>query len=183
VSHRAAFGWPQGGVDPEVDAAGLVLVASAPLVGQLSVSIDNCFSADYDNYRMLFRGASSSAIPADMSIRLRRGGADDTTSNWSYLWIYALTASGPTRVANTAVDQGYICAAGSINGCFDLMIMNPNVIAPTTMIGHGYAQGSTNQNINFHGLNNSVVAAFDGFTLILPTATTGTISVYGYGKA
>ena len=73
--------------------AGLNLVAVSTFSAASSVSVNNCFSATYDNYKIIIVGTSSAGNSA--SFRLRASGSDITSANYASMgWYWGSSASG-----------------------------------------------------------------------------------------
>ena len=61
-----------------VTGAGLDLIVTQSFSAVSSVSLDNCFSGDYDNYRVLVH-VKSAAASGFIMMRLRSSGTDAST--------------------------------------------------------------------------------------------------------
>lgn len=160
---------------------GLVHIKTESFSGTASHSIDNVFSATYDNYKLLFNNITGIDWVA---IRMRASGTDDSGANYRQ---QSNTSSSTTNTANRIVNQTSwtnvieLSGAGYSSG---LEIANP-FLTTTTMAGHitgGAMAGNPVLYSVDYGLNTST--SYDGFSLIPASGTiTGSISVYGYKKS
>ena len=158
---------------------GLVFVSSTNIgTGVASVTVSNCFSSAYDNYRITVTGGLASGS-SDTSLQLT-----GITGN-----VYQITGFYMTPGQTTI--NGYSPAAtsffllGSINSIryahiFDLI--SPFLTQQKFMVGMNGL--STSGVYNFSGHCTSTSSA-SGFTITAnggQTLTGGTITVYGYRK-
>lgn len=159
--------------------AGLVYVTSTTVGSAVSsVTISNCFSSTYDNYRILVNGGTASA---NNNLIMTLNGA--ATGYYGAL-IYGLsTGTAPLlAAANNAASwpfMGYHTTGSGIITAIELL--GPN-LAKQTVISSVYY--NTGGNGTFTGtLDNTT--QHTGFTLTPTTGTLtgGTITVYGYRKA
>jgi len=169
--------------DEIIASGGLSLVTATSFTTQSSVSFNNCFSATYDNYRIIGETVGSLANPlnAPIRFRLRAAGADNTTSNFYEHIIYSNNTGGPSRVYGAAETRGSVGWTGTFRGAFALDITGPNVAQPTCFLDLGVGFGSP-ENIGGMQLGVQVQAnAFDGISFFPDSGTfTGNIRVYGY---
>lgn len=160
--------------------AGWSKITSSSFTTQSAVSINNCFSSTYLNYKILINFTSSASN--SLYARLRAGGADNTTSNYNWGWTYSAVSNGGATavVGQNNVSNFYLqdTVTGSVGHFHTLDLANPFASAYT--IG-------TNQAIwggYYHngGGNFNATTSFDGITIYPISGTiTGTITVYGYG--
>jgi hypothetical protein len=148
--------------------------------GASSVSINDVFSATYDNYRIVFTGIASTG--AGVHIRLRAAGTDNSTASSYVRQIVDASASSITTSRST--DNKWDTAgitSGLVAGYFYEMI-DPFKASAT---GYILASIRNDGNAFFNpsaGTHNQTVS-YDGFSLIASTGTfTGSVSVYGYNK-
>jgi hypothetical protein len=154
---------------------GLVLVSTTPVSGT-SFSVNNCFSATYKNYRIIY---NFTVADQNMTFRLRVGGADNSTSNYSRqrLYVAATTVQG----ARTSSATSWTDYLGSDGASFWLMdIFSPFEAAKTgAWLENGYNQAS-DATFNVGSLQQNQATSFDGFTISGGNTMTGTCYVYGY---
>jgi hypothetical protein len=161
-----------------VSTTGLVLLNTTTFSAQASVSIDNVFSATYDNYRIVCDFTSST--DQEVFFRLRASGADLTTSvyrvgeiNLGVGIASALASANNTlRTSVTVTNNGSAFAAGFV----------ADVIAPNKAQAKFFNSQGTGRVGYFVISQIQQATAYTGFTILLTASTTftGTIKVYGY---
>lgn len=163
----------------------LVLLNTTSFTTQSTVSIDNVFSSTYENYRIVLKATTSTE--ANIAIRLRSAGSDDTGANYFYQYAgYAdSTAFGGIQSSQIEWIQG---AGGRRWHTMQADLLSPNIADVTFMLSVNGDRG-TNAGIN---LNNRVVTTnhwnttstqYTGLSFVASSGTTtGTVSVYGYNK-
>jgi hypothetical protein len=159
--------------------SGLSLITTASLAAATTVSINNCFTTDYDNYLIVFDVAASAS--SYIGVRLRASASDNTTSNYYSAFSGGTYANvGYSYFANG--DTAFFPAATGTGSYHTAMAMNVNgpqaakktYVHGTFANGHGYAP---------FGGRFDATTQFDGFTLYTVTGgvtLTGTVRVYGY---
>lgn len=175
-----------GGLSPATPTSIANSGGSASLTGNTvtfsgcsSISLNGCFTGDFDNYRVLIRTTASGNI-GQTFLRLRASGTD-STSGYEYNEIYADFGGTPTNESSSSASQ--------INSTyhsdqFDVSIKyldfsGPALAAQTIISGTGMNTTSSLMISARH----STTSAYDGFTLYTGSGTiTGTVFVYGYKK-
>lgn len=162
-----------------VTGAGLDLITTQSFSAVSSVSINNCFSGDYDNYRVMVTATHSAGD--EMNYRMRLSGTDATGSNYDFqrLFANATTVSGDRTTNATSARIGYV---DPTKGGYAIEVYGPHIAAQTIVRSHGaitlnaaYLQDVASRH--------TVATAYNGFTLLTASGTiTGTVSVYGYKK-
>ena len=146
-----------------------------------AISLNNVFSSNYDNYKVLFSGTASTAV--GLELRLRVGGVDNSTAS-SYLRQFL-------RVENTVISGGRVTSniarigqtENNLRSSFELKIYNPFAATATPMNSLVTISESSAMIFDIHSVVHNVTSSFDGFTLNATAGTmTGTVSVYGYRK-
>jgi hypothetical protein len=155
-------------------AGGLVYITSAALTTGSSVSIANCFSSTYDNYRVVAsftRSAGSGS--AYCFFRLGGSGTDHVMSGQYMTW------NSGTRNGDNGGD-GYATFTGLGQNSVISDIMSPNLATYTFLNNYGNSQDY--QTISSNRVANTT--QYTGFTFLVGTGafTAGTITVYGYRK-
>lgn len=146
---------------------GLVLVAAQSGTGVSSISVNNCFTSKYINYRLVFYSTVAT------SVRLRAGGVDNSSLNYS-LQYHLGSASASTAGRSTSQAQWDLGGGGT----FAIEISSPAAAANTQMMATAATGGGSPAIATFAGYH-AVASAFDGVSL-LGTSMTGAIYVYGY---
>ena len=160
---------------------GLVFISRTTIGSAVSsVTASNAFSTDYDNYRILITGGSTSASNSTLGLTL---GA--TTTGYRWVTVYGDVTLGAPALARSGNSASLIIWGGDTNGMsVGIDLYGPFLTGRTSMNG-GSVQLGTN------GLMGHVTGFLDNATSytdfnIAPssgTMTGGTIDVYGYVKA
>lgn len=161
----------------DMNAVGLWLVKTQTVgTAVSSVTVTNAFSANYDNYRILYSGGVGSTL---ISLNFKLGAS---ATGYYGITNYATYAAATTPLSagdNNAVvlnSVGY--ASTSFTQCsFD--VLAPNLARWTTIANCSWAAGTVAGNTN--GVH-QVATAYTDFTIGVNTGTLtgGTIRVYGY---
>jgi hypothetical protein len=172
--------WQSVGVAP-----GLVLVATATASAVASISINNCFTSTYANYKIIANITASVGANATFSCRFRVGGVD-TSANYKQGVItqYSTTVAGALNPAGTdELEVGLLDATGK-NFFNTMEIQNPEAAQQTT--GKIFSNGQTSTTLfnYFYGFTQSDSTQFDGITFLTSgTSFTGVIRVYGFANS
>jgi hypothetical protein len=160
--------------------AGWSKITSSSFTAQSAVSVNNCFSSTYLNYRVVINFTSSASN--SLYGRLRVSGSDNTTSNYNYGWTYSQVGNGGATavVGQNNVSNFYLqdTVTGSVGHFQTLDLANPfasaYTIGTSQAIWGGYYMNG--------GGNFNATTSFDGITIYPISGTiTGTITIYGYG--
>jgi len=160
-----------------MDSIGLWLVKTQTVgAGVGSVTVSDAFSADYDNYRIIYSGGSLSSSAA---CGLRVGGA---TTNYKYVLIWSSALGGAVNQASATTANFFPFAGG---GDTDGVFLSCDILAPFLSGSFtGFATGSYLQTNDFGTCQGKhVVQQSNTSVTVLPstgTMTGGTIRVYGY---
>jgi hypothetical protein len=152
--------------------------------GASSVSLNDVFSATYDNYLIIINGKSD-ASAGDVNFRLRASNSDNSSSVYGSAVRYASSGSGTGFIqvgnTNTSTTIGYLTA--NLYSTQNVKINRPFETIPTNwssenMRTENSANGTTEYRYggHSHGANYSAT----GFTIIFGNNATGTISIYGH---
>lgn len=159
---------------------GLVHINTTTFSAVSSVSINDVFTSDYQNYKVLIKGISSNN-GVDTFIRYRTSGTDNSSATYQLQYIeYFNSTLGAFRANNQT---------NALIGLFDddndanfisTEISSPNLAARTTALSTAIsANGGGFVRTPYTYFNNTTI--FDGFTFYGSSGTlTGTIRVYGY---
>lgn len=164
-----------------MNSVGLWKITSTSFSGSSSVSVNNCFSSDYQNYKVVITNYGS--LASFTRWRLRVGGVDASGANYFRYGFTTTFSSGSLTAYNGGSENAWVPAtsyggsAGAI-GVSELFIANPfqtTVTTSRTECNDGFSATSYVLN-GAHNLSTS----YDGFTIYPNSGTiTGTITVYG----
>jgi hypothetical protein len=163
-----------------VSALTLITTATAANTA-VSLSINNCFSATYDDYLIISNLEASSNSSASMKLRV--SAVDASTlyySNGIDMTSTGTTVTGKNQSNATNFDLGDF---GTELGLKVISISNPFSAIDTNILMYGTAawDGTNVDNRQTFGVHHNAVS-YDGFTLIGQFNLTGTVKVYGYQK-
>lgn len=168
-----------------LSGAGLDLLTTQSFSAASSVTVNNCFSATYTNYRFVLN-IESSSVAQQPILRFRVGGVDNSSANYmsngADLASSSATTVGAYRTAGLMTSfYGHPQTSGYAFTVSD--ILNPFATARTAVLGMMVVQDSTDMRAaNIQGIMN-VTTSYDGFSLTTASGTTtGSLSVYGYRK-
>lgn len=167
--------------------SGLTLITTQSFTSVASTSLNDVFSATYDNYRVLVQITANTGTAIHLNWRARVSGSDNSTSG-NYLWgSYGTVntgggASGGEGSGASATSGRLVYMDGNGFSYVDLTFFNPF----SSSIETGYTSIANNEGGNSTRIysamgNMSVSTSYTGFTL-LPTSgnISGKVSVYGY---
>ena len=158
--------------------AGMVLLNTTSFSAVSSQSINDVFSATYDNYRII---CVQSGSAGSNTMRLRVSGADNSTAN-SYVFQNLVGTGASASAARTTTDRWEVAGTESaLLNSAAVEIFRPFVASATNYSSFNSDSNGNARIIMYGGTHNQTVS-YTGFTWTFPSSTTGTISVYGYAK-
>jgi hypothetical protein len=158
--------------------SGLTLLNKTTLSSTTNVSLNNVFSATYDNYLIQYTG-SFVASNTDVKIRLRASGTDDATGIY-YYGINATDTNGTVSSSGGNAQTSWLMTTdNTVVGGFTMNLYRPFATVKTC-----YSSQFMRRPNDRGGYNNGFfddTTSFDGFSLFFANACVGTLAVYGYG--
>ncbi len=154
---------------------GMTLIDVETFTTQSAISVNNCFTATYDNYLLLMAvvGSTSSSI----NIRMRVGGVDATTN---YRWQVLNAAGASVTAASVSAQTSYSGPdTGTDKSTVEMLLFDPAKASATNIHQRSIARTVPTyyQNVGQH----TTATAYDGYTLAVASGTiTGTARLYGY---
>jgi hypothetical protein len=172
-------------VPTDTFVSGMVLVNKTDFSAASSVSINNCFSSAYENYRIALFMSTASANSIDVQFRLRISGTDNSASVYHNLSPGITSGNGSSNIAQDAATYfsfGSVGITSPVVFGVDTAIMRPFSVSTTYILGGRSSWAGTGANaggaLSCHHFGQT---SFDGFSLIASTGNfTGTVRVYGY---
>ena len=164
--------------------AGLVLLNTTSFSAVASQSVNDVFSATYDNYKIIIAGTNASSD--SFNFRLRVSGTDSTGSDYWYAQSFIVSNSG-TQSATIGENQTSFNFQefGQAGALADIEIANV-FKAQATMLTYNVSSSrgtSAGAQRAFMGTGSHEQAtSYTGFTFFSPVNMTGSVSVYGYNK-
>ena len=163
-------------------SSGLTLINTTSFSAVASQSVNDVFSATYNNYRIITNLIGSTTLES-VNFRFRVAGADNSSTNYRQQRILAEATS--VSAARTTGATSWGSANGNVSsGSYTLNILeltNPfNAFNPS---GFGFSNHTITGNITYQtttfGLD--VTTSYTGFTMLTSGGTmTGSVSVFGY---
>ena len=165
----------------QMNAVGLWKVASVSVTSGNLISISNCFTSDYTNYRIIFHNLKSTGN-VGLNMQLQSAGTPSAIGyQYGHAFILFGTASWnlvSTTGAASWVGPGNTNTNPPSNGSID--IYQPQVAERTGMVAQ---YQSFDAAIWSNGVHNAGSNIYDGLRLTSSgTFTSGTVTVYGYKK-
>lgn len=168
--------------------SGLVFVKQSTATSGSSLSIDNCFTTDYDNYHISVSNFKTSGN-ATVTLKLRTGSGDDSTTNYWYSGLGVnYTGTATTTIYSVASQttgktSWQMPSSGGIYGGYTFTIFDP--FRSTASTGYAVNAAGTNTTMEAYSGFHDTLTSFTGMSLILSTGTFTNIKVtiYGYRKA
>lgn len=170
---------PTSAVGGTLGANGQVTFSSAS-----AVSINGCFSATFDNYRIVIEVSSASAAITVGNV-LRVGGTDSTASNYD---IEVLQGVGSTAASALAVAQPTWTISGGTSGTIHdmtLELKRPFLTQATfgTALSGATANPAVTPGVALRTISNRLATSFDGMTVTFSGGTaTGVIRIFGWNN-
>ena len=171
-----------GATAPEWGAAAgggaLELINTTTFTTVASQSVNDVFSATYDNYLILINALGSTGN--DLTLRTRVGGADLTGNDYNWQRLSAdSTAVAASRSSNaSSMRIGIVRADETLNS---VLVANVFATKSTSFINQCLDNLTTTPSILdvYGNVNNST--SYTGFTIFVASGTiSGTLRVYGY---
>jgi hypothetical protein len=162
-----------------VVGAGMDLIATSEFSAVSLVSVNNCFTSTYQNYRININCEAS--VAALFLMRMRASGTDAAGANYNYA--YVLGDGAGVRAAR--VNNNSSALLGDLQNAahqITLEVFNPALAYPTAF-NSAFNSGfnSTAIYVESFFAGHAVSNSYDGFTIYPNTGNiTGTIRVYGY---
>ena len=173
---------PASDINTYLANSGLVYITNTTLSAAATISVNNCFSSTYDNYKIILTEISPS-IQNDIRFSFSTGGTINSTSNY---WMSNTFISGTSISVNEESSQtSFRCTftSGGSNSYAWLEVVDPFRTANTYVLEQGLGYAGAIINRNFVGFFNTTTS-FDGFKLSVASGTVSAkVNVFGYRKA
>jgi hypothetical protein len=164
-----------------MDSIGLWKIASVSVTSGSVLAVNNCFTSDYDNYRIVCSNLKSTANVA-LTMQLRNGTTPSTTG-YAFAQAFIIFGVGAWNFVSTTTGTSFPApgntnTAPASNGTID--VFQPQKAERTGITGQYQAFDAF---ITLAGTHNAGTNIYDGFQLnSAGTFTAGTVTVYGYRK-
>jgi hypothetical protein len=181
INHPSA---PSGGLSIStsglVSGGGLDLIVSQSFTAASTVSVDECFTSDYDNYVVMLKATTSTS--AEVRMCTRASGVDETGSVYEKNGVYVANSTTVTGAqANAAAFFGLSVGAAYYRRAIRIELFDPFAAEYTHVLATaGNVETTSNA---YQSLSGAVTntTSYDGISFFPDTGTiTGTLRVYGY---
>jgi hypothetical protein len=167
--------------DEIIASGGLVFISATAFSAVASISVNNVFTASYDNYRVIVNATPSNGI--GLNFRLRAAGSDASGTNYTwgaYTWNQTSITYDAGSASTNLIQTSFLFATYPFLQTID--IGSPALAVKTQVASRVTSESSTPAIYNYvsSGLHR-LTTAYDGFTVLASAGTiTGTVRVYGY---
>ena len=166
--------------------SGLTLVTSNTFSGATSISLNNVFSATYQNYFIATRFTSSGSTDQMVQMRLRVGGTDATTAEYVHDGFRGYPSSVVYFGGSLSrFELHNISSVNANNASHVFQLLGPAIADRTGIhsMGNGYTSVTYGTNTVHMSGSHAPATAYDGLTIFVTTGNiAGTIKVYGYAN-
>ena len=165
----------------QMNAVGLWKITSVSVTSGNLISVSNCFTSDYTNYRIVIHNLKTTGN-VSLTMQLQASGTASTTG-YQYGHAFLIFGTATWNLVSSAAAASWVAPGNTntnppANGSID--IYQPQVNERTGMVGQ---YQSFDAAIWSNGTHNAGTNIYDGFRLTSGgTFTSGTVTVYGYKK-
>ena len=146
-----------------------------------SLSLNDVFTGDYDNYMIVAR-TQNSGILTPFFGRWRASGTDESSGSDYYTRQYLLANANQVEAARSNSSYIYMALGSTLQNGFVTYIYGPYLSQPTagrTVAVDSYLDAQTFDVVYTHSLSNS----YDGISFRIISATmTGLVTVFGFNQ-
>jgi hypothetical protein len=157
----------------------LVKTGSGSFSAAGTISVDNCFSSAYDYYKIYVNFTGDTTQNVDL--RLRVGGSDNSSSNYSYEFSFlsGATNNAGRDASQTGFRMGTVFTGGE-EMFSEITLFNPFLSQNTGLQVLNTSNAGTSVQLQTFFGSHAVASSFDGFTLYNGGNKTGKYRVYGF---
>jgi hypothetical protein len=164
----------------DMNAVGMWKVSSTTF-NNPGFSMNNVFTSDYTNYRIVISGLCTTA-DADTTFRFRVGGVDNSSAIYQFAsqgW-YGGTQNSAGGTAQTGVGLIGFGNNRTSSHCIDILGPQTSTAWKPLNINSTFTHSGVGVIVrNIAGVINNTTA-YDGFSIVSANTLTGTCTVYGY---
>ena len=162
-------------------SSGLTLINTTSFSAVSSISVNDVFSATYSHY-LIVPNIVGSTISVNCNMRLRVGGADNSSAQyrWERIFADSGTVTGQRTTGLTSW-EGVWTVESTFRTATQMLISNPFLGFVTTATNLTGTNMAGDINVMIKSFCNDAATSYTGFTLLVSSGTiTGSVSVYGY---
>ena len=168
----------------DMNAVGMWLITNTTISAAATTNVNDVFSADYPNYRIVLNGTASTVANQPLTMRLRVSGSDANTGyEYERLYQYSNSVAGDRNVLGT--DEWIVTDTNqTAKFFFEAIVFAPFSAAPTKMLCRAGGDNSSTgfSNVSISGYNSNSTS-YTGFSLITGGTISGSLQVYGMRSA
>jgi len=166
--------------------SGLVYINSGTASTASSIQIDNCFTSDYDNYRVTIRFTAASTTSV-LYLRMVNGTTPDATGPYYGNLIQRAQNGTEANVDNNAgtafTINSWVTTTGASFSMNNFDVMNPQLAQATSIAGTAMTNAGDLVNSATMGGTLVTATAYEGLQILTASGTfSGVMTVYGYRK-
>jgi hypothetical protein len=160
----------------------LTLISTTIFTTVAGVSVDSLFSSTYDNYVVYFNISAVGAGSTDITMKLRSGGADNSTADYTSQTSYMQNGTLFTTYATASTGGFKVVQNIAAGSSATIQLYSPNLTTTKSgqILGQGTAEASNR--MAFGSYYKPSATQFTGMSFISGINITGTLSVYGLAK-
>ena len=154
------------------------------LSGVSSQSINDVFSATYDNYRILINVTSVTVSATDFRMRMRVSGSDNSSSNYFAAGVVNYTSGvAQALLSGNPGDNWDIGRLATSGGSSFMDLISPYLTDSTKFHARATNRKPSPPEVQHTAGEMNVTTSYTGFTIYpAANAMTGTVRVYGYAN-
>jgi hypothetical protein len=157
--------------------SGLVHISTNTFSAVSTVSINNCFSALYENYKIIIIADGSASV--DLTFRMRVGGVDNSAASYN-TQVARFDDTASTFARATGGTSGVLGPLQTSVHIGNLELFRP-FSAASTFGTYVAGFGNATPRLEIRHTNHTVSTSFDGITFFPASGNiSGSIRVYGY---
>jgi len=168
----------------DMNRVGLWRITSKTFTSTASAQqIDDCFTTNFVNYRIVIRATGNQGTPTNLSARLVDGTTPDTVANYYYNQSYVTPGGAALGYWSAAQNSWNVGWLGDITGLVTLDITAPQLAVNTSFHSLSAAFGNVNSTNGTTFATKLTTTQYEGIWF-QPGAGTwaGRIDVYGYNN-
>ena len=162
---------------------GVNFITQTSFTSSTVVSVNSCFTSTYLNYLILLN-INSASVSAQVDMRLRVSGTDNSSSNYYYNGYKATTSTSitPEFLRSSGLwTQFRLCGPNNGTAMVRCEVMNPQASVRTGVLHQAILQNATDMEMSVVSGIMSVTTSYDGFSILPLTGNiTGSLAVFGY---
>jgi hypothetical protein len=160
--------------------SGLVLLNTTSFSGVSSQSVNDVFSATYDNYLIVFDMVTNPSTLANLNFRLRVSSTDASGANYNYITSNKTGSSNPAATSSGGTSINMALVNDTYPNPGFLYLFSPFIARPTGLISRQTSTYSTVYSRLVEG-HHTLSTSYTGYTLTIDAGTvSGKVSTYGY---